>query len=115
MLGCLALLPSLLSSQTATAADQAVVVPLDVDVFGVPEDDGTIRPEPLSAGSHVLLLLERADHWCHVASGRDPVPGGSGWIWCGLGGDGQDYSVQPVGAEPAPGGGGEPAEEPGAG
>jgi hypothetical protein len=91
------------------AADQAVIVPLDVDVYGVPEDDGTKQPQPLSGGSQVLLVEQRADNWCHVMSGRDPVPGGEGWIWCGPGGDNQDYSVRPVEGEQPAGGGGEPA------
>jgi hypothetical protein len=99
----------------ADAADQAVIVPLDVDVYGVPEDDSTKQPQPLGGGSQVLLVEQRNDGWCHVASGKDPVPGGEGWIWCGLGGDNQDYSVQPVPGEPPAGGGAAPGEpiEPG--
>ena len=95
-----------LAPMTASAADQAVRVPLDVEVYGKPTDESTKRSEDLKAGSKVLLLKQRADHWCNVASGTDPVPGGKGWIWCGQGGDNQDYSVQPVVAEAPAGGGG---------
>ena len=95
----------------AQAAGQAVIVPLDVDVYGVPEDDGTKQPDFLKAGSQVVLIENRGDNWCHVGSGRDPVPGGEGWIWCGPGGDNEDYTLQPAGEE-NPAGEGEPAEAP---
>jgi hypothetical protein len=107
-----ALLAALVSGPgPASAADQAVIVPLDVDVYGVPEDDGTKQPQPLNGGSQVLLIEQRADNWCHVTSGKDSVPGGEGWIWCGPGGDNQDYSVRPVDGG-QPGGGGQQPTEP---
>lgn len=108
ILGALAL-PNLASLPALAGDAPAVIVPLDVDVYGVPEDDSTKRPEFLRGGSEVLLLEQRSDDWCHVAPGRDPIPGGEGWIWCGSGGDDGDYRVQPAGAAPAGG----PGEEPG--
>lgn len=106
---------STIALTSVDAAEQAVIVPLDVDLYGVPEDDSTRQPQPLGGGSHVLLVEQRDDGWCHVASGKDPVPEGEGWISCAVGGDGQDYSVQPVPGEPPAGGGAAPAEpiEPG--
>jgi hypothetical protein len=91
-----------------------VEVPLDIDVYDHPGGEGKPRGEFLKAGSQVDLLEENADHWCHVAGAKDPVPGGSGWIWCGKGDDKQDYSVKSVAAgtggmtEPTEGGTMEP-------
>jgi hypothetical protein len=106
----------------AMAAEPAglVNVPLDVDVYDQPGGVGEPRKQHLKGGSEVNLLEQRADHWCNVAG--DSVPGGPGWIWCGMGDDGKDYSLTPVAADTPPpadmggdtngagGGGGEAAE-----
>ena len=76
-----------------------VEVPLDIDVYDHPGGEGKPRGQFLKGGSQVDLLQQNADHWCHVAAFKDPVPGGSGWIWCGKGDDKADYSVKPVVAE----------------
>ncbi len=89
-----------------------VEVPLDVDVYDHPGGEGKPRGEFLKGHSHVDLLREE-DHWCHVASAEDPVPGGSGFIWCGKGEDGKDYSVTKVTASmPDPTGGSDTQPEP---
>ena len=77
----------------------AVEVPLDVDVYDQPADESTKRSQFLKGKSQVILLHQNADHWCNVAPGKDPIPGGTGWIWCGKGDDGQDYSVRKVTAD----------------
>jgi copper(I)-binding protein len=64
--------------------------------------------EPLAAGSAVALLVETEDHWCHVEG--HAVPGGKGWVWCGIGEDGKSYELIATGAgkgleTPAPTGG----------
>jgi len=94
----------------ATALDgEAVRVPLDVDVYDEPGGVGQARPEQLKGGSRLILMNEN-EHWCHVDNWKDPVPGGKGWIWCGQGDDGQDYSVTKLSADeinaPEPGQGG---------
>lgn len=94
----------------ASALDgYAVRVPLDIDVYDQPGGAGQARPQLLAGGSRVSLINEN-DHWCEVDSWKDPVPGGKGWIWCGMGDDGQDYSVTKLSAEeinaPEPGQGG---------
>ena len=87
-----------------------VQVPLDVDVYDQPGGEGKPRGQFLKGGSEVGLMEQNADNWCHVESAKDPVPGGSGWIWCGMGDDGKNYAVKPVVAEkptePDMGGGG---------
>jgi hypothetical protein len=108
----LAALLVILSMATAPAnagEPNLVKVPLDIDVYDHPGGEGKPRGQFLKAGSQVDLLEQNADHWCHVAGANDPVPGGSGWIWCGKGDDGQDYSVKPVAADT--GGMTEPTEE----
>ena len=97
-----------------------VQVPRDVDVYDQPGGQGKPRGQFLKGGSEVGLLEQNADNWCHVDSAKDSVPGGSGWIWCGMGDDGKNYAVKPVVAEkPAEpdmgggaGGGGGGAAEP---
>jgi hypothetical protein len=44
-----------------------------------------------------VYLLKEDDHWCNVQG--DDVPGGPGWIWCGMGDDGKNYAVSPVAAD----------------
>jgi hypothetical protein len=73
-------------------AGNLVKVPLDVDVYDEPGGEGKKRAQLLKGGSEVYLLEERADHWCNVQFDK----GGTGWIWCGEGDDGQNYSVQPI-------------------
>jgi hypothetical protein len=83
-----------------------VKVPLDVDVYDQPGGESKKRPGFLAGGTEVILLEKRADDWCNVQFDK----GGTGWIWCGMGDDGQNYSLTPVAAdapEPTePGGGG---------
>ncbi len=81
----------------ASAAD--VIVPRDVDVYDHPGGEGKPRGGMLKRGSQVDLLKQNADHWCHVAGSKDPVPGGSGWIWCGKGDDGKNYGLKPIKAD----------------
>lgn len=84
----------------ASALDgYAVRVPLDIDIYDQPGGEGKPRPQHLKAGSEVSLIEESDDHWCQVDSWRDPVPGGKGWIWCGKGDDGEDYSVTKLTAD----------------
>ena len=83
-----------------------VKVPFDVDVYDQPGGEGNKRPQFLKGGSEVNLLKED-DHWCNVQG--DAVPGGPGWVWCGVGDDGKNYELTPVAADQpggAPGGGG---------
>jgi hypothetical protein len=70
----------------------AVRVPIDVDIYDRPGGDGKKHSQHLRGGSLVTLTKEQ-DHWCAVESWKDPVPGGKGWVWCGKGDDGMDYSV----------------------
>jgi hypothetical protein len=89
---CISLVLVGLALLPATAAENALVkVPLDVDVYDQPGGQGK-SSQFLNGGSEVYLLEERADHWCHIQLDK----GGTGWIWCGEGEDGQDYSVQRV-------------------
>jgi hypothetical protein len=74
-------------------------VPLDVDVYDQPGGAGKPRDKFLKRGSEIILMKETEDHWCQVVSGKDPVPGGKGWIWCGKGDDGKDYSLKSVAAD----------------
>jgi glioma pathogenesis-related protein 2 len=102
-----------------TAAEYAgtlVKVPLDIDVYDKAGGEGKKRPGFVKGGSQVYLLKQRPDHWCKVQG--DAVPGGPGWIWCGKGDDGQDYSVTPVtdaGMPPPDTGDGKPPVEPNGG
>ncbi len=85
-----------LVSAIAMAAENAgtlVKVPFDVDVYDQPGGEGNKRPQFLKGGSEVYLLKED-DHWCNVQG--DAVPGGPGWVWCGIGDDNQDYTLKPV-------------------
>lgn len=92
---CLALATLMLAPLPASALDgYGVEVPLDVQVYDQPGGVGTPRQQDLRGGSRVILSNETSEHWCQVLSWRDPVPGGSGWIWCGAGLDGQDYSLR---------------------
>jgi hypothetical protein len=86
-------------AMAAEYAGTLVKVPLDVDVYDQPGGEGNKRPQFLKGGSQVYLLKEE-HHWCNVQG--DVVPGGPGWIWCGIGDDKQDYSLKPVAAAPAP-------------
>jgi hypothetical protein len=83
---------ALLPAKAAENNNTLVKVPLDVDVYDQPGGEGKKSSQFLNAGSEVYLLEERADHWCHIQFDK----GGTGWIWCGTGEDGQDYSVQRV-------------------
>jgi hypothetical protein len=97
-----------LCSTPVTAAEYSGTlssVPLDVDVYDQPGGKGKPRVQFLKGGSKVYLQDEN-DHWCKVAG--DAVPGGTGWIWCGMGDDGKDYSVKKVAAAPEPTEGGAP-------
>jgi len=78
-------------SPTRAADGQMVTVPLDVDVYDKPGGEGKARSDFLPGGSKVELLKENGDHWCHVKG--DAVPGGPGWIWCGVGDDKKDYTL----------------------
>ena len=82
---------ALLPAKAAEDASPLVKVPLDVDVYDQPGGQGK-SSQVLNGGSEVYLLEERADHWCRIQLDK----GGAGWIWCGEGEDGQDYSVQRV-------------------
>jgi hypothetical protein len=98
----IALAAAALSAATKPAAaldGYAVRVPLDIDVYDQPGGVGKARPQHLAGGSRVSLIEETSDHWCHIDSWRDPVPGGKGWIWCGNGYDGQDYSLIKLSAD----------------
>jgi hypothetical protein len=89
-----------MAAAPASAGEPNLVeVPLDIDVYDHPGGEGKPRGQFLKAGSQVDLLEENADHWCHVAGAKDPVPGGSGWIWCGKGDDKKDYRVKSVKAD----------------
>lgn len=87
---------SMAAAPASAGEPKLVEVPLDIDVYDHPGGEGKPRGQFLKAGSQVDLLEQNADHWCHVAGAKDPVPGGSGWIWCGKGDDGKDYSVKSV-------------------
>jgi hypothetical protein len=107
-------------SPTRAADGQMVTVPLDVDVYDKPGGKGKARPDFLPGGSKVELLKENGNHWCNVQG--DAVPGGPGWVWCGVGDDGKSYKLtgsdstpeptepteptEPAGGEGAGGGGG---------
>ena len=76
-----------------------VIVPRDVDVYA--QAGGAGQPVgQLAGGSKVRLATKGDDHWCKVYG--DGVPGGEGWVWCGIGDDGQDYALTEAPAEPAP-------------
>ena len=96
-----------LSVGPVCAADgPAVIVPLDVDVYAKP--GGVGKPVAIIKGGTQVNLAKEDDHWCKVYGPK--VPNGEGWIWCGMGDDGQNYAVKPVvaekPAEPDMGGGG---------
>jgi hypothetical protein len=107
-----------LSVAPVFAADGPLVeVPLPVDVYAEP--GGVGKPVGVIEGpKEVNLATKRDDDWCKVYGAN--VPGGTGWIWCGMGDDGKNYAVKPVAAEkPAEpdmgggaGGGGGGAAEP---
>ena len=107
-----------LSVAPVFAADgPRVEVPLPVDVYAEP--GGVGKPVGVIEGpKEVNLATKRDDDWCKVYGAN--VPGGTGWIWCGMGDDGKNYAVKPVAAEkPAEpdmgggaGGGGGGAAEP---
>jgi hypothetical protein len=71
-----------------------VEVPLPVGVYAEPGGDGN-PVGAIEGPKNVNLAEKRDDHWCKVYGPN--VPGGSGWIWCGKGDDGQDYSVKIIG------------------
>jgi hypothetical protein len=75
-------------------AEVMVTVPRNVDVYDQPGGKGSPRGM-LKRNSQVTLLQKRADHWCKVSG--DAVPGGPGWIWCGIGDNNKDYSLKPAG------------------
>jgi hypothetical protein len=74
-------------------------VPRDVDVYAQPGGAGQPVGQ-LAGGSKVRLATKGEDHWCKVYG--NGVPGGEGWVWCGIGDDGQDYALTEVPVEPAP-------------
>lgn len=81
---------------TARAADGPLVeVPLDIDVYAEP--GGVGEPVAMIKGGTQVSLATEDDHWCNVYGPN--VPGGKGWIWCGMGDDKQNYAVKPVVAE----------------
>jgi hypothetical protein len=90
-----------LSSLPAFSADgsKPIIVPHDVVVYGEPGDESTKQSAFLKGGSQIKLFSQRSDNWCHVRGGKDPAPRGQGWIWCGMGDDGKNYSVKKVAAE----------------
>jgi hypothetical protein len=95
-----------LNTAPATAAQRAgtlSIVPNDVDVYDQPGGEGKPRAQFLKGQSQVYLQEQSADQWCKVAG--DAVPGDTGWIWCGQGGDGKDYSLIPTAAPDTPAGG----------
>jgi hypothetical protein len=75
----------------ATAGDGPLVkVPLDVDVYAQP--GGVGKPVGmLKGGTKVHLATKGEDHWCKVYDNN--VPNGEGWVWCGIGDDGQNYAL----------------------
>ena len=76
---------------TARAGDGPLVeVPLDVDVYADP--GGVGKPVAMIRGKRPPPERRRS----LVPVYGPKVPGGKGWIWCGKGDDGQDYSVKPV-------------------
>ncbi len=89
----------IIKKQGGPAAPPMATVTEDVDVYDKPGGEGTKQPEFLKAGSWVILYEERDDHWCDVGSKTDPVPGGRGWIWCGMGDDAKDYSLRRLTAD----------------
>jgi hypothetical protein len=89
-----------LAAAPASAGDSDIVeVPLDVDIYDKPADESTKRPQFLKGGTQVLLMQKNSDDWCQIATANAPIPGGTGWIWCGMGDDGKNYAVKPVVAE----------------
>ena len=99
-IGLLMLAGLLLTSGTAPAGDfDLVVVPLDAAIYDKPSNEKTKRPHRLRGGTEVILLRTRIDDWCQVAAAKVPIPGGTGWIWCGVEQDGTDYRVKPVAAD----------------
>ena len=82
---------------TAKSGGDLVKVSRDVDVYAQPGGEG----EPigmLRKNSQVELINEK-DQWCNVQGVAVPAPGNFGWVWCGIGDDGKDYSLKPVVAE----------------
>jgi hypothetical protein len=90
------------SVPTSALAGDTVTVPRNVDVYDQPGGEGKPRSGFLKRKSQVTLLKQRSDHWCQVSGGA--VPGGTGWVWCGMGDNGKDYSLKPV-ADTGGGGG----------
>lgn len=84
----------IVSLPAISTAAEMVVVPLDVDVYDHPGGEGKPRKKNLQANSTVTLLVKRKDHWCQVEG--DAVPGGKGWVWCGIGGDQKNYALLPA-------------------
>jgi len=79
----------------AKSGGDLVTVPLDVDVYAQP--GGVGKPiGMLPQGSQVELINQRKDQWCNVQGGAVPAPGNFGWVWCGIGEDGQDFSLKPM-------------------
>jgi hypothetical protein len=76
------------------AAQPLMVAPFDIDVYDQPGGEGKPRHGYLPGCSKVELMEPVKDDWCHVKG--DAVPGNEGWIWCGMGGDGKDYSLVEV-------------------
>jgi hypothetical protein len=106
MLGFLVLTGVAVSSVPASAlAGDTVTVPRNVDVYDQPGGEGKPRSGFLKRKSQVTLLKQRTDHWCQVSG--DAVPGGTGWVWCGMGDNGKDYSLQPVAGTGGGGAGGD--------
>jgi hypothetical protein len=79
----------------AKSGGDLVKVTLDVDVYAQP--GGVGKPiGVLRENSQVELINQRKDHWCNVQGAAVPAPGNFGWVWCGIGEDGQDFSLKPV-------------------
>ena len=66
-----------------------------MDVYDKANGKGKPRNDSLKAGSTVELRKENGTHWCNVQG--EAVPGGPGWIWCGIGDDGKDYKLIKMG------------------
>jgi hypothetical protein len=82
-----------MASSGAMAAN-TISIPRSVDVYAQP--GGVGKPVgSVKRNSQVTLVRQRSDHWCKISGSA--VPGGTGWIWCGMGDDGKDYSLQPAG------------------
>jgi hypothetical protein len=90
----------LLAASPVGAGDADLVkVPLDSPIYDKPSNQKTKRPQMLKGGAKVILMRMRIDDWCQVAPADVPIPGGPGWIWCGIDKDGKDYRLKPVAAD----------------